>query len=93
MTSNQEFLKKIIEQKTIFESIEINRTDRINTINGIENLEANFCISENELFGNESDDLQATKTTSFELTTQLGNGDFITFTVELEYDGELPEFT
>ncbi|MEO1433045.1 MAG: hypothetical protein AAFV71_29065 [Cyanobacteria bacterium J06633_8] len=87
-TSNGESAKNDIEKETIFEFIEINGTGNIDTIGEGESVEASFDVSDAQLLDSEADETELTKTSSFEVTTQLDNETFITFTLEVEYELE-----
>ena len=87
-TSNGESAKNYIEEQTIFEFIEINQTANIDTIGEGKSVEASFDVPSVELVDWEPDETELTKTASFEVTTQLDNETFITFTLEVEYELE-----
>ncbi|MBV6626036.1 MAG: hypothetical protein KI793_24405 [Rivularia sp. (in: Bacteria)] len=84
--SNGEFPNNYVEQPTILEFIQTNRTGNIDTINEGESFASSFGVSKAELINNELNEIKLLKTASFEVTTQLDNGVFITFTLEVKYD-------
>ncbi|AFY56035.1 hypothetical protein Riv7116_3584 [Rivularia sp. PCC 7116] len=82
MTSNGESAKNEIDKETIFEFVDINRAGNIETIGEGKSFEA----PDAERVNNELDEIKLSNTASFEVTTQLDNGVFITFSLEVEYD-------